>query len=58
MANEVRLRQFQLDLDSCCGLAVKVSRRLTGLEKRELAGVDPIDAIDEEYGEVFGGKRG
>ena len=55
MNREQKLRQFQLDLDACCGTSPKPPRRLTGIEKAAI-NVDPMDLIDEEYKDVFSRK--
>lgn len=56
MTNPIKLAEFRLMLDACCGPVAKQSRRLTGLEKESLALVDPLELIQDEYDKEFGGQ--
>lgn len=51
--NDIKLAEFRLMLDACCGPVAKQSRRLTGLEKEALAPADPLELIQSEYRDVF-----
>jgi hypothetical protein len=49
MTDQIKLAQYRLILDSCCGKVPKPPRRLTGIEKAMLAPQTAVDTQDDDF---------